>query len=101
MSTYENNNKILKLKSQNKFQLVEKICKKTPKNFKNKSFVILDGNFMCIDPYKDSNLSVLGHVSNSVHKTIISDKPDLEKFSELINNYYNERKSFSKFQFIK
>ena len=102
VSTYENNNKILKLKSQNKFQLVEKIIVKTPKNFKNKSFVILDGNFMCIDPYKDSNLSVLGHVSNSVHKTIISDKPDFgKKFSELINNYYNERKSFSKFQYIK
>lgn len=102
VSTYENNNKILNLKSQNKYQLVEKIIVKTPKNFKKKSFVILDGNFMCIDPYKDLNLSVLGHVSNSVHKTIISNKPDFgKKFSELINNYYNEKKSFSKFKYIK
>ncbi len=102
VSTYENNNKILKLKSHNKYQLVEKIIVKTPKNFKKKSFVVLDGNFMCIDPYKNLNLSVLGHVSNSVHKTIINNKPDFgKKFSKLINNYYNDRKSFSKFQYIK
>ena len=102
MSTYENNNKILKLKIKNKYQLVEKIIVKTPKNFKKKSFVILDGNFMCIDPYKNFNLSVLGHVSNSVHKTLINNEPNFgKKFSELINNYHNDRKSFSKFQYIK
>lgn len=102
LSTYENNNRILKLKSQNKYQLVEKIIVKTPKNFRKKSFVVLDGNFMCIDPYKNSNLSILGHVSHSVHKTIINNNANFgKKFSQLINNYYNERKSYSKFQFIK
>ncbi len=102
LSTYENNNRILKLKSQNKYQLVEKIIVKTPKNFRKKSFVVLDGNFMCIDPYKNLNLSILGHVRHSVHKTIINNNANFgKKFSQLINNYYNERKSYSKFQFIK
>jgi len=102
VATYENNNKILKLKTKNKYQLVEKIIVKTPKNFKKKSFVILDGNFMCIDPYKNSNSSILGHVSKSIHKTLINNEPNFDrKFTTLINNYHNEQKNFSKFQFIK
>lgn len=100
--TYENNNKILNLKDKNKYQLVEKIIVKTPKNFKNKSVVILDGDFMCIDPYKNSSYSILGHVSKSIHKTLINNVPKFEKkFSLLINNYHNEKKIFSKFQLIK
>ena len=34
-------------------------------------------------------------------QTIINNKRILEKIFQLINNYYNERKSYSKFQFIK
>ena len=100
--TYENNNRMLNLKNKNKYQLVEKIIVKTPKNFKKKSFVILDGEFMCIDPYKNSSSSILGHVSKSIHKTLISNEPNFEKkFSSLINNYHNEKQNFSKFKIIK
>ena len=102
LSTYENNNHLLKFNNKNKFQLVEKIIVKTPKNFKKQSFVILDGNFMCIDPYQTSKFSVLGHVNKSIHKTLIDYRPRFEKeFNVLISNYHNSLKPFSKFNEIK
>ena len=58
LCTYDRNNLNLKnlgIKNQTKYfyQLVEKIIVKPPVEFLNKSFVILDGPFMCIDPYNN------------------------------------------------
>ena len=70
VATYENNNHLLR-KKKKKFQLVEKIIVKTPKFLKNKSFVIMDGNFMCIDPYESNKYSIIGNVKNNSFQNIV------------------------------
>lgn len=49
------------------FELVEKVVVYTPPKYKNKSLVILDGNFCCIDPLTEQKYSVLGHVKEAIH----------------------------------
>ena len=92
LCTYDNNNNNLKyFKSSKKnyyYQLVEKIITKTPNEFNNKSFVILDGPFMCIDPYYKNNLSILGSVKNSVIKSSNSKYHNFEKIYKNINSKY-------------
>lgn len=74
LSTYENNNylkKKINIETEKYYyQLVEKIIVKTPKSFKKFSCVVLDGNFMSIDPYNEKlGLHVCGHVKKSVIKS--------------------------------
>ena len=64
LSTYKNNNQILKklgykIKNKFRYELVEKIGIKLPKRFKNISFVIMDGNFVCVDPYAGTQYHLL------------------------------------------
>ena len=47
---------------------------KLPKEYKNKSVVVMDGPFMCLDPYKDG-YHVLGHVEHAIHSTNVGDYP--------------------------
>lgn len=70
VATYSNNNKILSklgVKKLNKFkyQLVEKILIKLPKKYKKKSFVVIDGDFVCVDPYLGTNYHLLSDVKLS------------------------------------
>jgi hypothetical protein len=70
VATYANNNLILrrlgiKKLPEFKFQLVEKILVKLPAKYKKKSFVVMDGNFVCIDPYLGTNYHLLSDVKLS------------------------------------
>lgn len=70
LSTYDQNNKILKElgikeKKKFKFELVEKIIIKLPKKFRNKSYMVLDGKFICLDPYLGTNFHLLSDVKFS------------------------------------
>ena len=47
-----------------KFEFVEKILIK-PKKFQKKSYVVVDGNFVCVDPYVGTNYHLLSDVKNS------------------------------------
>ena len=75
-STYANLNKLLPTDKQKdyQFELCEKPVLKLPEQYKNKSVVIMDGPFMCIDPLGDSGLHVIGKFP----------KYDV-KFDELLN----------------
>ena len=68
-ATYNENNfnikNITKKIKKKKFELVEKILVKMPKFFKKKSIVVLDGNFVCIDPFLGTNLHLLSDVKFS------------------------------------
>ena len=68
-ATYEQNNSNIKHLVKNikrkRYELVEKILVKMPSIFTNTSIVILDGNFVCIDPYLGTNLHLLSDVKNS------------------------------------
>ena len=105
LCTYDNNNNNLKyFKSSKKdyyYQLVEKIITKTPNEFNNKSFVILDGPFMCIDPYYKDNLSILGSVKDSVIKFKNSKYHNFEKQFRNINSNYLQNLPNLKFPKIK
>ena len=105
LCTYDNNNNNLKnfksLKKKYHYQLVEKIITKTPREFNNKSFVILDGPFMCIDPYYKNDLSILGSVKESVINFKNSKYHNFERKFKNLNSKYLHHLPNLKFPRIK
>lgn len=111
LCTYDQNNQNLKSinsieKEKNYYQLVEKIIVKPPATFQNKSLVILDGPFVCIDPYGDKNYSILGSVKKSVIKSMNSkfhnfnNLPNVDKYSfknSNLNIFLKIKKDFNKY----
>ena len=68
------------------FELCEKPVVKLPESFKNKSVVIMDGPFMCIDPLGNTGLHLLCNVVHEIHQTNIGKYPSInEKFVDLID----------------
>lgn len=91
LSTYANLNNLLEDYPESQlnyqFELCEKPLVKLPMSFKNLSVVVMDGPFMSMDPYSDSeNLFVLGNVVHAIHQTSIGKFPIFDqKFSHLLN----------------
>ena len=80
IATYSNNNLVLKKlgikKLQDyKFELVEKILIKLPKVYSKKSFVVVDGNYVCVDPYLGTKYHLLSDVKLSKLETTIGKFP--------------------------
>jgi len=96
LCTYSQNNFLLKnlgvkkLKKF-KFELVEKIVIKLPKFYKNKSYMVLDGEFVCLDPYLGTNYHLLSDVKFS----------KLEVVEGFYPNFKNYRKKYLNKQLIK
>ena len=68
------------------FELCEKPLVKLPESFKNKSVVIMDGPFMCIDPLGNTGLHLLCNVVHEIHQTNIGKYPSInKKFVDLID----------------
>lgn len=68
------------------FELCEKPVLKLPEQFKGKSVVVLDGPFMCIDPYGQTDYHVMGNVVHAIHASNTGYLPILpEAFKPLIN----------------
>jgi hypothetical protein len=68
--TYSENNKnlnYLDIKNLKKFrhELIEKLVIKLPNKYKNLSYVIIDGKFLCLDPYLGTKYHLLSHVKYS------------------------------------
>ncbi len=98
IATYKNNNNLLKrlgLKVEQKFryELVEKIAVSLPKKYKDKSFVVMDGNFVCVDPYLGTPYHLLSHVRYSKLKII---KKKYSKFASKYNQVLIDTKSSNK-----
>jgi D-amino-acid oxidase len=74
IATYSKINELLDDKKQYQYEVVEKPVVRLPDSYKNKSVVVMDGPFMCLDPYK-SDLHVLGHVKHAIHSTNVGDYP--------------------------
>jgi L-2-hydroxyglutarate oxidase LhgO len=84
---YSNNNYVLKklgIKNLEKYryELVEKAIVKLPKKYKKNSYILIDGNFFCLDPYLGTNY----HLLSDVHLSKI----------EVIKDYYPEFKNIAK-----
>ena len=70
IACYDQNNNVLntfgkKPEKKYKFELVEKIIIKLPLKFKNKSYMVLDGKFVSLDPYIGTKYHLLSDVKYS------------------------------------
>jgi len=69
------------------FEICEKPVVSLPSELNKKSIVIMDGPFMCIDPFGNSNHFVLGNVVHAIHHTNIGKFPHIPKtFEPLLDN---------------
>jgi hypothetical protein len=87
-TTYANLNQLTPKDKQKdyQFELCEKPVIKLPEKYKNKSVVIMDGPFMCIDPYGDTDWHVMGNVVHAIHSTNVGKFPEYDKkFDKLLN----------------
>jgi hypothetical protein len=86
-ATYANLNSISNDKCEYQFELCEKPVIKLPSEYKGFGMVIMDGPFMCIDPYSDTEYHVLGNVTHAIHHTNVGLFPEIpEVYSGLLNN---------------
>ena len=85
--TYSNLNSLIQnfpeMQQEYQFELCEKPVVKLPPSFKNKSIVIMDGPFMCIDPLANTDYHLLCNVKHEIHETNIGISP---KFSNKYNS---------------
>ena len=102
--TYANNNQILKLLgvkpvSKYKYELIEKIIIKLPSKYKNLSLVVLDGKFVCLDPYLGTKYHLLSDVKHSKIEVINNKHPYFKNFKKkLINNTVHKNIKISNYK---
>tara|TARA_R110000744_G_scaffold252437_2_gene368232 strand:- start:949 stop:2661 length:1713 start_codon:yes stop_codon:yes gene_type:complete len=85
IATYSKLNDLLENKREYQFEVCEKPVVKLPKQYKNKSIVIMDGPFMCLDPYGQSEYHVLGNVVHAIHETNTGYEPKVSYLKEYLN----------------
>jgi hypothetical protein len=100
--TYANINNLLRKfphkQKDYQFELCEKPVVKLPDSFANKSIVIMDGPFMCIDPLGDTGLHLLCNVVHEVHHTNIGKYHNVDKkYASLIDNGIIDNPSYTNF----
>ncbi len=88
--TYANSNFILErypeAKKEYQFELCEKPVLKLSPKFRNKSIVIMDGPFFCVDPYANTDLHVMGNVVHAIHRSNTGLYPEIpEEYKPLLN----------------
>ena len=54
---------------EHKYQAVERPMVKMPAGFGEKSIVVIDGEYCCVDPLGRSDIHIVGHVTETVHET--------------------------------
>ncbi len=91
VATYDQNNTVinslgLKIKNNYKYELVEKIIIKLPKKYKNISCMVIDGKFVCLDPYIGTKYHLLSDVKNSKLEVLENKYP---KFKNRNKKYLN------------
>lgn len=89
VSTYANINDTLgskNIKYEYQFEVCEKPVVKLPEQFGNISIVIMDGPFMCVDPFGQSVYHVMGNVTEAIHHSNTGYYPIVpEKIKPLLN----------------
>ena len=86
IATYGRLNKWNKKAQDYQFELCEKPVYRLPNEYQNKSIVIMDGPFMCIDPLGSSGYHVLGNVVHAIHCSNTGQEPLIpDKFKNLLN----------------
>ncbi len=104
IATYSNNNFVLsnlgiKKLEKNKYQLVEKIVIQLPEKYKRKSYVVIDGNFVCVDPFLGTKYHLLSDVKLSKIETLISKYPNFNSQKrKYLNKGVIKNKKISRFK---
>ena len=75
ISTYSSLNDFDDTKKDYQFELCEKPLFKLPQQYSNKSIVVMDGPFMCFDPYSNTEYHVGGNVVHAIHTSNIGTEP--------------------------
>jgi len=84
------------------FEICEKPIVKIPSSLNKKSIVIMDGPFMCIDPYGKNEESVLGNVKHAIHHTNIGKFPEVPKeFQKILNKGIIKNPPITNFELFK
>tara|TARA_B100001057_G_C22849715_1_gene950487 strand:+ start:1244 stop:2287 length:1044 start_codon:yes stop_codon:yes gene_type:complete len=103
--TYSSNNQIIEKLSSNKgltkhkYELIEKIIVKLPKEYKQKSYVVVDGKFVCLDPYLGTKYHLLSDVKYSKIEVIKKYKPLFKSSKKkYLNNDINKKLKVSNFK---
>ena len=70
IAVYDQNNLVLKKlgftkHKKHKFELVEKILIKLPIQYRNKSYMVIDGQFVCLDPYLGTGTTTLAAIASN------------------------------------
>lgn len=82
VATYSGINRLVDshepLQERYKFQLCEKPLVRLPPEFSDTSVVVMDGPFMCFDPYGRTDAFLLGNVVHAVHETTVGTEPTFD-----------------------
>ena len=76
-ATYSSLNSLTTKKQDYQFELCEKPLFQLPPRYKNQSLVIMDGPFMCFDPYANTDYHLGGNVVHAIHVRNIGEKPEI------------------------
>lgn len=90
VSAYSMNNAVLSQLSGEQvdyqFELCEKPVVRLPKAFRKRSLVVMDGPFLCVDPFGRTGLFVMGNVVHAIHQSHIGKAPLVEeRYRPLLN----------------
>jgi len=87
IATYAKINDLLIKPKLLQYEVVEKPVVRLPESYINKSMVVMDGPFMCFDPFREG-MHVLGHVKHAIHETYIGEYPNVldENILKYLNN---------------
>jgi hypothetical protein len=88
IATYASLNDLLPVIKQRdyQFELCEKPVVRLPREFNKQCLVVMDGPFMCVDPFGRTGNFLLGNVVHAIHQTNIGRKPEFDKkFKPLLN----------------
>ena len=81
------------------FEICEKLVVELPQEFRKKSVVVVDGPFMCIDPYASTNFHVMGNVVYANHAGNIGKHPIVpENLKKFLNNGIIKNPPITNFQ---
>lgn len=103
IAAYANINDWCNDKRDYQYEICEKPVLKLPDDYRMKSIVIMDGPFMCIDPFGNSDLHVMGNVVHAIHHSNIGHKPIIPiGYESLLNRGVIRNPSITKInKFIK
>ena len=102
---YSQNNQILnemglkKNITKYRYELIEKILIKLPAYYQNKSFIVMDGQFVCVDPYLGTKYHLLSDVKFSKIEVVNKKLANFKSFKfKYVNNKLNKNIKISNFK---